>query len=112
GVHRLPPEEEGHNHSPVAPAAAAIRFLSAAGYYHAIIGRYEPFVVAQFQFQFPFKNNSARGRFQQAEANMTSTRVDAVDLTRSIRDNVVDLTDQIRQSAASIERWQAAVRAD
>jgi outer membrane protein TolC len=111
-VYRFLPDEQGTIIPPSTPPRAAIRFYSPSGYYNAIIGRYEPFVVAQFQFQFPFKNSSARGRFQQAEANMTSTRVDAVDLTRSIRDNVVDLTDQIRQSAAAIERWQAAVRAD
>src|SRR5262249_42480890 len=111
-VYRFLPEERDRITPRSTPPQPAIRYYSPSGYYHAIVGRYEPFVVARFQFQFPFGNHGARGRFQEAEANMTSSRIDAVDLNRSIRDSIVDLTDQIRQSAAAIERWQAAVRAD
>jgi outer membrane protein TolC len=110
--HFLPDEQSTIIPAPTTTQLQAIRYYSWSGFNHVIAGRYTPFGIAKFRIEFPFKNSAARGRLQQAQATLTSSRVNAADLTRSIRDNIVDLTGQIRQAAAAIERWQAAVRAD
>jgi outer membrane protein TolC len=112
-IYRYLPDEQGTIiPAPSTSVDPAIRYYSPLGYYRTFSQRYEPFAVAQFQIELPFGNRTARGRLGQAEATLTSTRIDAVDLARSIHDNVVDLTGQIRQAAATVDRWQAAVRAD
>jgi outer membrane protein TolC len=98
--------------APTTVPLEAIRYYSPRGFRHVIAGRYTPFGIAKFTIEFPFKNSAARGRLQQAQSTLSSSRINSADLTRSIRDNIVDLTDQLRQAAAAIERWQAAVRAD
>jgi outer membrane protein TolC len=111
-IYRFLPDEQGTIIPATPPPPEAITYYSPRGYYRVFAGRYEPFAVAQFSFQFPFKNSTARGRLQQAQATVTNGKVDVTDLSRSIHDNIVDLADQLRQTAAAIERWQAAVRAD
>ena len=112
-IFRFLPDEQ----NPVIPASSAvveraIHYYSPTGYYRAIKGRYEPFINAQFSVNLPFGNNGARGRLRQAESTLAASRIDSQDLNRSIRENVVDVAGQLERSAASLERWQAAVRAD
>jgi outer membrane protein TolC len=112
-IYRYLPDEQ----NPIIPTSTAIveraiHYYSPRGYYRAVKGRYEPFINAQFSVNLPFANNGARGRLRQAESTLSSSRIDAQDLNRSIRENVVDVAGQLERSAASLERWEAAVRAD
>jgi outer membrane protein TolC len=66
----------------------------------------------QLSVNLPFGNHAARGRLRQAESTVTSSRIEAQDLNRRIRDNVVDFATQVRRSAATVAQWESTSRAD
>ena len=108
----LPDEQSLNILAPSPPIAPALTYYSPTGFYRALTNRYTPAITVNFQMQLPFGNWAAKGRLREAQSSLTSTRIDAADLNRSIRDNVVDVSGQLQRSAASVARWEEAVRAD
>ena len=62
--------------------------------------------------RLPFGNHAAKGRFEQAQANVSSARIEVDDLSRRIRANIQDVVHQLGQSAAGLQQWEAAVRSN
>jgi len=112
-VFRFLPDEQSPNIlAPSPEVAPAITYYSPTGYYRALTNRYTPAITVNFHMQLPFGNWAAKGRLRESQSSLTSARIDAVDLNRSIRDNVVDVTGQLRLAADAVARWEEAVRND
>jgi outer membrane protein TolC len=86
-----------------------VRYYSPIGYGRALKNRHTPFATVSLTFELPFGNNAARGRVAQAEATLTSSAIQSEDLRRVIGENVVELAESLRRSAASLAEWEAAV---
>ncbi|HEY6211411.1 MAG TPA: TolC family protein, partial [Vicinamibacterales bacterium] len=108
----LPDEQSTNVLLPSDPVAPAIHYYSPTGYFRTFTNRYTPAVSVNFQMQLPFGNWGAKGRLREAQSSLSTARIDAADLTRSIRDNVVDVSGQLQRLATSLARWEDAVRAD
>lgn len=91
------------------PPLDPVRYYSPVGYGRAIKNRHTPFATVSLTFELPFGNNSARGRAAQAEATLTSSAIQSEDLRRVIGENIVEVTETLRRSAASLAEWEAAV---
>jgi outer membrane protein TolC len=91
------------------PPLDPVRYYSPVGYGRAISSRHTPFVTVGLTIELPFGNNSARGRVAQAEATLTSSAIQSEDLRRVIGESVVELTESLRRSGASLAQWEAAV---
>jgi outer membrane protein TolC len=112
-VFRFLPDEQSQNIlAPSPQVAPAITYYSPTGFYRALTNRYTPAITVNFQMQLPFGNWAARGRLRESQSSLTSARIDAVDLNRSIRDNVVDVSGQLQRAADAVARWEEAVRND
>src|SRR5436189_142144 len=110
-VFRFLPDEQSQNILATSPEVApAITYYSPTGYYRAVTNRYTPAITINFQMELPFGNWAARGRLRESQSSLTSARIDAADLSRSIRDNVVDLTGPLRRAAEAVARGAAAGR--
>ena len=111
-TYKFLPDEVNPIIPPSPPLEDALHYYSWRGFYRAIQKRWEPYVVAQLSIEMPFGNHTAKGRFQQAQATATTSRINAEDLTRRIRLNIVDASHQLERSLASLQQWEAAVRND
>jgi outer membrane protein TolC len=98
----------GTSASPGSP----VRFYQPQGFYRALTGRYTPYVTAMFTLQLPFGNNGANGRSAQAQATLTSSTIERVDLRRVIGERVVGLAEKLRRTSAAIDRYQSAIASD
>jgi outer membrane protein TolC len=101
---RVFPEEQD-----VQPYVNGVRFSSPTGYWRSFGRKLEPQFSAQLTFDLPFKNNSARGRMLQEEASFRTSQIQRSDLERTIRDNVVDVAENVRRAAEAVERNREAV---
>jgi outer membrane protein TolC len=66
-------------------------------------------VSAQFSLEIPLGNNAAEGRFAQAQATERQSRIQAADLRRVIRNNVLNAAESLRKAALVVEQRRAAV---
>ncbi|HYM24613.1 MAG TPA: TolC family protein [Vicinamibacterales bacterium] len=110
--HYLPDEQSTNILLPATPLQPAITYYSPTGYWRALTNRYTPAVQVNFTMQLPFGNWASKGRLRQAQASLTTARVNAIDLNRSIHDNIVDESGQLQRIAATLAGLEEAVRSD
>ena len=91
------------------PPQSPVRYWDPRGYSRALTGRYEPFATVRFTWELPFGNNRAKGRAVQAQATLTTTTIDAQDLTRVIEQNVVNARDTVERAARAVTEFETAV---
>jgi outer membrane protein TolC len=95
---------------PVRPTP--VRFFSPRGFYRSLTGRWEPFLTASFTFDLPLANNVATGRAVQTQATLERSRLQAADLARVIRENVLGVAGALARAGDALERWETAVAHD
>lgn len=69
-----------------------------------------PSASLSLELERPIGNNAAKGRLLQSQADYNIRSIDAADLDRSIRTNVVQILFSIQQSALQLEKAGEAVR--
>jgi outer membrane protein len=65
---------------------------------------------ASLQFEKPVGNNAAKGRLLQAEADLAQRTINATDLDRNIKANVVSLVASVKTAGEQVARLDEAVR--
>lgn len=65
---------------------------------------------ASLQFEKPVGNNIAKGRLLQAEADLAQRTINATDLDRNIKANVVSLVASVKTAGEQVARLDEAVR--
>ncbi len=81
------------------------------GYGRTFQGAYVgPSFQLTLSFQLPFKNNTQKGRFVQADSLAGNVFIAKADLERTIRGNVAQLTDSVRVAADEVRVREEAVR--
>lgn len=84
--------------------------VNPTGYWRSFQGRYVgPSVQATLSFELPFKNNTAKGNYVQSESLVGNASISKVDLTRTIRANVVQLAGALVTASAEVRSREAAV---
>jgi outer membrane protein len=112
-VHFLPDEQNPifsqlNPPGPVDPAP--INYVSPTGFFRSLVhGKWRPFLAAGLTFDVPFLNLTARGQSHQADASLQSSRIEAEDLDRVIRENVISVTGALKLARDTVERRRAAV---
>ena len=91
------------------PPEAGVRYWEPRGYYRALTGRYEPFATVRLTWELPFGNNAAKGRVAQAQASLSTSTIDRMNLDRVIRENVVEVAGTVQRAADALQRWETAV---
>ena len=90
------------------PPEPGVRYWEPRGYYRAITGRFEPFATVKLTWEIPFGNNAAKGRVAQAQASLSTSSIDALNLDRVIRDNVVEVAGTVARAHEAMQRWETA----
>ncbi|MPZ19033.1 MAG: hypothetical protein GEV06_14130 [Luteitalea sp.] len=109
---RFLPDEEDPIYSdfePLPERDSPARYYSPRGVYRSMLGRWEPFVVAQLTVSFPFGNNRAKGRLAQAEATLRSAEIELADTERVIRQNVVEVRNTMQTTREAVEHYREVV---
>jgi outer membrane protein TolC len=88
-----------------------VRFATPRGFYRSLTGRWEPFVFASLAVELPFGNSRARGRLVQSQATLSSAEIQAVNLDRVARENIVASEAALRRAAQAVESIRGAVAA-
>ena len=88
---------------------SATRWYSPRGIYRSFTGRWEPFVSATFTVEFTLGNHTAYGRLAQAQATERQSRIQAGDLGRVARANVVSVSGSLERVQQAVGRRRTAV---
>jgi outer membrane protein TolC len=91
------------------PLVSPTRYYAPRGFYRSLSGRWEPFASAVLTLELPFANSAAKGRSAQAEAALRSSRIEASNQDRIVRENIVSTGGALREVAQAIERQKAVV---
>jgi outer membrane protein TolC len=91
------------------PAEQGVRYWGPRGYFRALTGRFEPFATVKLTWEIPFGNNAAKGRVAQAQASLSTSSIDAINLDRVIRENIVEVSGTVARALESLQRFEAAV---
>jgi outer membrane protein TolC len=86
-----------------------VRYFSAYGWLRSLRGQWLPFTSANVTFDLPFGNHGAIGRVRQARAAAARSTIQAVDLNRTIAENVTNANGLVRTLGAAIKSHQQAV---
>ena len=80
-----------------------VHFYSPRGQFRAFSGEWKPYIMASLGVTFPFANNRAKGRFAQARASLRRSDIEAGNLDRLIRDNVIEVSGALRYAGPTVE---------
>lgn len=84
--------------------------LNPTGYWRSFQGRYVgPSFQMTLTFALPFKNNTAKGNYAQADSLVGNASISKVNLQRTIRANVVQLAGALVTAASEVRSREAAV---
>jgi outer membrane protein TolC len=109
---RFLPDEVDPIYSDFAPKPVRddpVRYFSGRGFLRSFGRRWLPFTSANITFDLPFGNHAARGRATQAQASASRSRIQAVDLSRTIAENVTSANGLVRTLGEAIKQHQQAV---
>ena len=80
-----------------------VHFYSPRGQFRAFSGEWKPYIMASLGVTFPFANNRAKGRFAQTRASLRRSDIEAGNLDRLIRDNVIEVSGALRYAGPTVE---------
>jgi outer membrane protein TolC len=109
---RFLPDEVDPIYSDFAPKPVRddpVRYFSAYGWTRSLRGQWLPFTSANVTFDLPFGNHAAIGRARQAKAAAARSNIEAVDLNRSIAENVANAAGLVRTLGDAIKSHQQAI---
>lgn len=90
------------------PRDTPVRYYSGTGFWRSVRSEWQPFVQTSISLRWPFGNNAAKGRFGQASASLSQSRIQLRDADRKIRANVVATRGVVERAARSVARAEEA----
>ena len=86
------------------PEESAVHYDRPEGVWRSLNESWEPFVLAGFTLNVAFKNNAAKGRLTQQAASLRAAEIELMDIDRSIRNNVISVTEALERARVAVER--------